>query len=102
MPVPPDNVRKLARRALEVRSELPPSKRAGTPVGIARAKQLANGENLSNDTMKRMRSFIARHKPNYERARQQGKTMADGGVILAMALWGYPGVSSWLDAKIED
>ena len=102
MPVPPDNVRKLARRALEVRSELPPSKRAGTPVGIARAKQLANGENLSNDTMKRMRSFIARHKPNYERARQQGKDMTDGGVILAMALWGYPGVSSWLDAKIED
>ena len=102
MPVPPNNVRKLARRALEVRSELPPSKRAGTPVGIARAKQLANGDNLSQSTLKRMKSFIARHKPNYERARKQGKSMKDGGVILAMALWGYPGVSTWLNSNIED
>ena len=102
MPVPPNNVRKLARRALEVRSELPPSKRAGTPVGIARAKQLANGDNLSNNTLKRIKSFIARHKPNYERARQQGKDITDGGVILAMALWGYPGITGWLNENLED
>ena len=49
-----------------------------------------------------MKSFIARHKPNYERARKQGKSMKDGGVILAMALWGYPGVSTWLNSNIED
>ena len=102
MPVPPTNIRKLARKALETRAELPPSKRAGTPVGVARAKQLANGDNLSQSTLKRMRSFIARHKPNYEKARQQGKTMKDGGVILAMALWGYPGATTWLNDNIED
>ena len=102
MPVAPDNVKRLAKRALEVRAELPPSKRAGTPVGIARARQLANGDNLSNDTLKRIRSFIARHKPNYTRARAQGKDMTDGGVILAMALWGYPGISSWLEQNIEE
>lgn len=102
MPVPPNNVRQLARRALEVRAELPPSKRAGTPVGIARAKQLANGDNLSNDTLKRIKSFIARHKPNYERARRQGKDITDGGVILAMALWGYPGITGWLNENLED
>ena len=48
-----------------------------------------------------MKSFIARHKPNYEKARRQGKTIKDGGVILAMALWGYPGVSGWIDKNLK-
>ncbi len=101
MPVPPANVRQLARRALDVRKTLPKSKQAGTAVGLARANQLAKGDNLSNETIKRMKSFIARHKPNYEKARRQGKTIKDGGVILAMALWGYPGVSGWIDKNLK-
>ena len=102
MPVAPANVRKIAREALEIRETLPKSRQAGTLVGLARANQLANGDNLSNDTLKRIKSFIARHKPNYERARAQGKDMTDGGVILAMALWGYPGITGWLNENLED
>jgi len=101
MPVAPANVKAVAKRALEVRKTLPKSKQAGTSVGMARANQLAKGENLSNETLKRMKSFIARHKPNYEKARRQGKTIKDGGVILAMALWGYPGVSTWIDKNLK-
>ena len=101
MPVAPANVRQLARRALEVRKTLPKSKQAGTSVGLARANQLAKGENLSQETLRRIKSFIARHKPNYQKARAQGKTIKDGGVILAMALWGYPGISSWVEKNIR-
>tara|TARA_Y100001973_G_C5202542_1_gene338937 strand:+ start:769 stop:1086 length:318 start_codon:yes stop_codon:yes gene_type:complete len=101
MPVPPKTAQDKARRALAIRKELPKSKRAGTPVGVARANQLANADNLSLDTIKRIKSFIARHEPNYRRAVAQGKSMEDGGVILAMALWGYPGIKSWVDEQIN-
>mgnify|MGYP001327560522 FL=1 len=101
MPVPPKTAQDKARRALAIRKELPKSKRAGTPVGVARANQLANADNLSLDTIKRIKSFIARHEPNYRRAVAQGKSMTDGGVILAMALWGYPGIKSWVDEQIN-
>ena len=101
MPVAPANVRQTARRALEVRKTLPKSKQAGTSVGLARANQLAKGDNLSQETLKRIKSFIARHKPNYQKARSQGKTIKDGGVILAMALWGYPGISTWVDKNLK-
>ncbi len=101
MPVPPKSAQNIAKKALKIRKELPKSKRAGTPVGVARAGQLANADNLSLDTLKRIKSFIARHEPNYRRAVAQGKSMADGGVILAMALWGYPGIKSWVDEQIN-
>ena len=101
MPVPPKSAQEKAKRALEIRRELPKSKRAGTPVGVARASQISRAENLSLDTIKRIKSFIARHEPNYRRAVAQGKSMEDGGVILAMALWGYPGIKSWVDEQIN-
>ena len=61
MPVPPKSVQEVARRALERRRELPPSRRGGTAVGVARARSLANGQNLPIETIKRMTSFFARH-----------------------------------------
>jgi hypothetical protein len=101
MPIPPKSIQNRAEKALEIRRELPPSKRAGTPVGIARAAQLANGENLSIDTLKRMRSFIARHGPNYDIAIRRGKTNQDGGVVLAMNLWGGKAAMSWVEAELR-
>jgi len=100
MPVAPSSAKQTARKALETRKKLPMSKRAGTGVGLARANQIAKGENMSLSTLKRIKSFIARHEPNYKRARRQGKTIEDGGVILAMALWGYPGIKSWVEQQI--
>jgi len=50
-----------ARRGLKLRSEQPPSKRGGTPVGIARARDIVNGKSLSASTVLRMYSFFARH-----------------------------------------
>lgn len=46
-----------AKRALKYREESGNPKGCGTPVGWARANQLAKGEALSEDTVKRMASF---------------------------------------------
>lgn len=59
---PPDNVRAAARRALELREQASPSNKAMTPVGIARARDLANGRAVSLATLKRMKAFFDRHR----------------------------------------
>lgn len=59
---PPKGVQAAAKRALSVRSSMPPSKRGMTPVGIARARDLANGKTLSPDTVKRMLAYFTRHE----------------------------------------
>ena len=48
-----------AKRALEWRKEF---NRGGTAVGVARANQLVNRENLSERTVLRMYSFFSRHR----------------------------------------
>lgn len=58
---PPD-VRAAARRALEVRAKSPESQQGMTPVGLARARQLAYGEPVSIETIRRMVSYFARHE----------------------------------------
>lgn len=60
--IPPAEVAEAAARALDVRAAQTPSNRAGTPVGIARAAQLAQRRPVSIDTIQRMISFFARHE----------------------------------------
>jgi hypothetical protein len=59
---PPKAAQEAAKRALEVRAGKPKSKRGMTPVGIARARDLANGKQLSPDTVKRMLAYFTRHE----------------------------------------
>lgn len=59
---PPATVADNARRALEVRASKPPSQRGMTPVGLARARQLANRQPVSLDTVQRMVSYFDRHE----------------------------------------
>lgn len=59
---PPAEVARAARRALDLRASLPPSRRGMTPVGIRRASQLANRQPVSIETLRRMVSFFARHE----------------------------------------
>ena len=71
---PPKGAQEAARRALEVRADKPPSQRGMTPVGISRARDLANGETLSPDTVRRMLSFFTRHEVD-----KQGSTWDEQG-----------------------
>jgi hypothetical protein len=50
---PPKGVRAEAKRGLEWRREY---KRGGTEVGVARARDLAGGRNISSDTARRMKA----------------------------------------------
>lgn len=59
---PPQGARDAARRALDVRASKPASQRGMTPVGIARARDLANGATLSPETVRRMLAFFTRHE----------------------------------------
>ena len=66
MPRPPGEVADTARRGLELRASLPPSRRGGTSIGLARANQLARRDNLSMDTIQRMISYFDRHEVDKE------------------------------------
>jgi hypothetical protein len=66
----------------------------GTPVGKARANQLANGENISEDTISRMASF-ARHKENSQ------KELGDGCGRLMWLSWGGDAGIEWAQRKLE-
>jgi Pyruvate/2-oxoacid:ferredoxin oxidoreductase delta subunit len=71
---PPADVARNAQRALDVRATKPPSQQGMTPVGLARANQLANREAVSLDTVQRMVSYFARHEVD-----KQGSTWDEQG-----------------------
>lgn len=100
MPVPPKGVQETAQRALDTRAQLPPGARAGTPVGIARARDLSRGANVSQNTMTRMYSYLMRARFDYDRARRQGKTMRNSLAIQAYNLWGGEAALSWVRREL--
>jgi phage I-like protein len=72
---PPQGARDAAKRALEVRADKPESQRGMTAVGIARARDLKAGKQLSPDTVKRMLAYFTRHEVDKQGSTwdQQGK-----------------------------
>lgn len=65
----------------------------GTPVGKARANQLAKGEAISKETIARMASF-ARHKENSQ------KELGDGCGRLMWLAWGGDAGVEWASRKL--
>jgi HK97 family phage major capsid protein len=90
---PPQSVADNARRALEVRAEKPPSQRGMTPVGLARARQLANRQPVSVATLRRMVSYFARHEVDKE-----GATWEEQGAGW-QAWMGWGGDEGWAWAR---
>ena len=71
---------------------------AGTEVGLARARQLANKEPISDDTVKRMASFN-RHKQNSEVAPEfKDEPWKDRGYV-AWLMWGGTSGINWAIEK---
>ena len=56
---PPAGAIANAKRGLELRREF---NRGGTPVGVARARSLSNGQGIPLETIRRMVSYFARHE----------------------------------------
>ena len=95
---PPASVAAAARRGLALREAQPPSNKAGTAVGIARARDLANRRPLSVDTLRRMASYFARHEVDKE---------GDGWGIdskgyQAWLLWGGDPGRAWVNRQLSN
>ena len=101
MPVAPADIRKVAREALEIRSTLPKSRQAGTLVGLRRANQLANGDNLSEQTLIRMRSYLLRAREDYRNAKRQGLNASNSRAIQSYMLWGGPKALTWVNSQLS-
>lgn len=90
---PPEGVRAEAKKGLEWRDKY---KRGGTMVGVARARDLSNGKNISPDTAKRMNSYFARHAVD---KKGQGWSPGEDGFPsagrIAWALWGGDAGEAW-------
>jgi len=90
---PPPEVRRAAERGLELRAEQPPSNRAGTAVGLARARDLSAGRPVSADVIRRMVSFFARHEVNADTRREDPNSRA----MQAWLLWGGTPGRRWAE-----
>ena len=69
----------------------------GTEVGKIRANQLAKGEPISLDTVKRMYSYLSRHEVDLESSKGYG----DGCGKLMYDSWGGKSALSWAQSKIN-
>ena len=98
---PPKSVREEAKRALAWIEE----GKAGqgfTSVGRTRASQLANGESISIATLKRMRSFLARHIVD---KKGEGFSRGERGYPspgrVAWAAWGGDAGRAWAETILD-
>lgn len=100
--VPPQSVRSAAKRGLELRSKFGrggldtrEAGKQGIGSGVARARDLAAGSSMPLKTVKRMKSFFARHQKNKSGSAAEG----DRGAI-AWLLWGGDAGKSWADGIV--
>ena len=86
-----------AQKGLDWRKEFG---RGGTEVGVARARQLTNRQELSADTVRRMHSYFSRHEVDKE---GEGFSPGEDGYPsagrIAWALWGGDVGQSWARNK---
>jgi hypothetical protein len=88
----PQSARVNAQRAINLREQYKLS--CGTPVGWARANQLANGENITRETIARMSAF-ERHRDN-----SKGNPKEDCGALMWLA-WGGDAGIEWASKKLK-
>jgi len=69
----------------------------GTDVGKQRANQLAKGEPISEDTIRRMYSYLSRHEGDLDSSKGYG----DGCGKLMYDSWGGKTALSWAESKIN-
>jgi len=94
---PTDAMVRNAQRALKWREE---GKEGGTIIGVTRANQIVNRENLSDTTILRMFSFFSRHEVD-KRATgfRQGEEGFPTAGRVAWDLWGGDEGFSWSRTK---
>ena len=89
----PEGATSNAKRALKYKEDK--GSDCGTPVGWARANQLANREPLSLETVKRTYSFLSRAETYYD-----GGSLEKCGNIMYLA-WGGPAMKRWAKSVLD-
>ena len=96
---PPTAVQSAARAGLAMRKK---HGRGGTEVGIARARDLSNGTNISPSTAKRMHSFFARHEVDKKgKGWKAGSEGYPSNGRIAWNLWGGDPGRSWSNKLVK-
>jgi hypothetical protein len=93
----PDSVKNNAKAVLKYVDENGWGS-CGTEVGKIRANQLAKGEPISIDTVKRMYSYLSRHEVDLESSKGYG----DGCGKLMYDSWGGKSALSWAESKLKN
>ena len=96
---PTDAMASAARRAIKYKED-GKATGAGTAVGWTRARQLANKEPLSLDTVKRMYSFFSRHEVDKKGKDWDNAENPSNGRIMWLA-WGGDAGFSWSRSIVE-
>ncbi len=93
---PPNDVQEEAERGLEWRAEF---NRGGTEVGVARARDLKNGKNMSPDTIGRMVNYFSRHTADKKaEGFERGEEGFPSAGRIAWALWGGDPGERWANS----
>ena len=96
---PTEGMKVEAQKGLDWREEFG---RGGTRVGAVRARQIVAGENLSDETIKRMFSFFSRHEVD---KKAEGFNAGEEGYPsngrIAWALWGGDAGYKWSETKVN-
>lgn len=85
---PTEAMARAAQRGLKMREASSPSRRGGTAVGLARARQFAQRQSVRLDIVKRTYSFLSRAEVYYEPGKNTPGTQA-------YLLWGGPAGLAW-------
>ena len=90
----PESISNNAKRGIELNEKN--NNKCATQVGKVRAQQLANGEPISLQTIKRMYSYLSRASEYYD----ESDTNACG--TISYLLWGGKSALSWAESKLND
>jgi antitoxin component of RelBE/YafQ-DinJ toxin-antitoxin module len=90
----PEAVRNNAKRGIELNAKV--NNNCATQIGKVRAQQLANGENISIETIKRMYSYLSRAETYYN----PDDTEACG--TISYLLWGGLAAKRWSESKLKE
>jgi hypothetical protein len=90
----PDGVKNNAKRGIELNEKV--NNKCATQVGKVRAQQLANGEKITVETIKRMYSYLSRAEEYYD----ETDTKACG--TISYLLWGGKAGLGWSRNKLRE
>jgi hypothetical protein len=89
----PDSVKNNAKRGIDLNKAV--NNKCATQVGKIRARQLANGEAVSEQTIKRMFSYLSRAETYYN----AGDKESCG--YISYLLWGGKSAKTWAESKLK-